>query len=85
MARALPGDPAPVGVQVELRLARFDALTGRLDLDHLASLVDEHTKLVCCTGASNFLGTKVPLAEVRAIADASGYPAARAARRGRSC
>jgi cysteine desulfurase/selenocysteine lyase len=62
-----------LGVQVELRLARFDALTGRLDLDHLASLVDERTKLVCCTGASNFLGTKVPLAEVRAIADASGY------------
>jgi cysteine desulfurase/selenocysteine lyase len=62
-----------LGVRVELRLARFDRATGRLDLDHLAGLVDERTKLVCCTGASNFLGTKVPLADVKAIADASGY------------
>jgi cysteine desulfurase/selenocysteine lyase len=61
------------GRQVECRIARFDHRTGRLDLDHLASLVDERTKLVCCTGASNFLGTKPPLAAVRAIADASGY------------
>ncbi len=58
---------------VQCRVARFDHLTGRLDLDHLASLVDERTKLVCCTGASNFLGTKPPLGAVRAIADTSGY------------
>ena len=31
------------------------------------------TKLIACTGASNFLGTKIPLASVRAIAAASGY------------
>lgn len=61
------------GRHVELRLARFDPRTGALDLDHLVSLVDARTKLVCCTGASNFLGTKNPLAAVRAIADASGY------------
>jgi cysteine desulfurase/selenocysteine lyase len=60
------------GRRVEVRLARFDA-SGRLDLDHLASLVDGRTKLVCCTGASNFFGTKPDLAAVRAIADASGY------------
>ena len=58
----------------ECRLARFDPVTGELDLEHLASLVDSRTKLVCCTGASNFLGTKPPLAAIRAIADASGYP-----------
>jgi cysteine desulfurase/selenocysteine lyase len=28
---------------------------------------------VCCTGASNFLGTKNPLADIRTLADASGY------------
>jgi cysteine desulfurase/selenocysteine lyase len=39
----------------------------------LASLIDRRTKLVCCTGASNFLGTRTPLAAVRALADASGY------------
>jgi cysteine desulfurase/selenocysteine lyase len=62
-----------LGRRVECRLARFDPVTGELDLGHLASLVDARTKLVCCTGASNFLGTRVPLAAVRAVADASGY------------
>jgi cysteine desulfurase/selenocysteine lyase len=61
------------GRHVELRIARFDPATGELDLDHLASLVDARTKLVCCTGASNFLGTKNPIDSVRAIAAASGY------------
>jgi cysteine desulfurase/selenocysteine lyase len=62
-----------LGRRVEYRLARFDPVTGELDLDHLASLVDARTKLVCCTGASNFLGTRTPLHTVRAVADASGY------------
>jgi cysteine desulfurase / selenocysteine lyase len=61
------------GRRVECRLARFDYRTGELDLDHLAHLVDSRTKLVCVTGASNFLGTKPPLPLVRAIADGSGY------------
>ncbi|MBO3748758.1 aminotransferase class V-fold PLP-dependent enzyme [Streptosporangiaceae bacterium NEAU-GS5] len=63
-----------LGRRVDYRLARFDPRTGELDLDHLASLIDARTKLVCCTGASNFLGVKTPLAAVRALADASGYP-----------
>jgi cysteine desulfurase/selenocysteine lyase len=63
-----------LGRRAEYRLARFDPATGELDLDHLASLIDARTKLVCCTGASNFLGTRPPLAAVRALADASGYP-----------
>src|SRR5436853_2430377 len=46
------------GRRVQCRLARFDPVTGELDLDHLASLIDERTKLVCCTGASNFLDRK---------------------------
>ncbi len=62
-----------LGRRVECRLARFDHASGELDLDHLASLVDSRTKLVCCTGASNFLGTKPPLRVVRDIADRSGY------------
>jgi cysteine desulfurase/selenocysteine lyase len=66
----LPG----FGRRVECRLARFDPATGQLDLEHLASLVDSRTKLVCCTGASNFFGTKPDLAAVRRIADGSGYP-----------
>jgi len=61
------------GRRVQCRLARFDPVSGELDLDHLASLIDVRTKLVCCTGASNFLGTRNPLGTVRALADASGY------------
>jgi cysteine desulfurase/selenocysteine lyase len=58
---------------VECRVVRFDHQTGALDLEHLAELVDDRTKLVCVTGASNFLGTKPPLRSIRAIADSSGY------------
>jgi cysteine desulfurase / selenocysteine lyase len=61
------------GRRVECRVARFDHRTGELDLDHLADLVDPRTKLICVTGASNFLGTKPPLDRVRAIAEQSGY------------
>jgi len=61
------------GITVECRIARFDHRSGELDLGHLDSLVDSRTKLVCCTGASNFLGTKPPLREIREIADRSGY------------
>ncbi|MDD4901166.1 MAG: aminotransferase class V-fold PLP-dependent enzyme [Patescibacteria group bacterium] len=61
------------GVKVECRLAKFNKETGELDLEHLKSLVDKRTKLVCAVGASNFLGTINPLKEIKAIADASGY------------
>jgi cysteine desulfurase / selenocysteine lyase len=62
-----------LGRRVGYRLARFDPVTGELDLNHLASLVDSRTKLICCTGASNFFGTKNPLPTIRALADSSGY------------
>jgi cysteine desulfurase / selenocysteine lyase len=61
------------GRRVELRLARFDPSSGALDMAHLASLIDARTKLVCCTAASNFLGSKPPLAAVRALSMNSGY------------
>ncbi|MCX6720105.1 MAG: aminotransferase class V-fold PLP-dependent enzyme, partial [Candidatus Staskawiczbacteria bacterium] len=64
---------ARFGINVEYRIAKFNKETGELDLDHLKSLVDENTKLVCCTGASNFLGTKNPIDKVREIAYSSGY------------
>src|SRR6478736_8591191 len=41
-----------LGRRVDCRLARFDPATGELDTDHLASLIDARTTLVCCTGAS---------------------------------
>ena len=61
------------GRRVELRLARFDPSSGALDMAHLASLIDARTKLVCCTAASNFVGSKPPLAAVRVLSAASGY------------
>ncbi len=60
-------------INVECRLVRFDPFTGELDLQHLASLVDSKTKIVCCTGASNFFGTKTPISIIKKIADRSGY------------
>ena len=64
---------AKFGVRVEYRIAKYDKITGELDLDHLKSLVDNKTKIVCCTGASNFLGTINPIKKIKAISDASGY------------
>jgi len=61
------------GVKVECRIAKFDLETGQIDSKHLRSLVDKRTKLVCCTGASNFLGTKNCIKEIRKIANGSGY------------
>jgi len=61
------------GVNVECRIARFHPHTGELDLAHLKSLVDNRTKLICCTGASNFFGTKLPLHSIKEIANFSGY------------
>ena len=72
-----------LGRRVHYRLARFDRDTGELDLAHLASLIDKRTKLVCCTGASNFLGTRNPLAAVRALAHTSGYRQPNGERRSR--
>jgi cysteine desulfurase/selenocysteine lyase len=60
------------GVEVECRLARFDR-HGKLDVAHLAELIDERTKLVSVCGASNFFGTKNPLGIVRELARGSGY------------
>jgi cysteine desulfurase / selenocysteine lyase len=61
------------GIHVECRLVQFDPHTGVLDLNHMASLIDSKTKLVCCTGASNFFGTKIPIPLVKEIADRSRY------------
>jgi cysteine desulfurase / selenocysteine lyase len=62
------------GRSVECRVVRFDPDTGELDLAHLAELVDERTKIVCVSGASNFLGTRPPMGRIREVADAGGYP-----------
>jgi len=61
------------GMNVEYRIVNFDRETGELDLQHMASLIDNKTKLVCCSGASNFLGTKNAIKKIKELADNSGY------------
>jgi selenocysteine lyase/cysteine desulfurase len=52
----------------EARLARFDPVTGRLDYDHLASLIDSRTRIVSVAGVSNGLGAKTDLQKVARLA-----------------
>jgi selenocysteine lyase/cysteine desulfurase len=47
----------------EIRRARVTE-DGRLDIDHLLSLIDDHTVLAASTMASNGFGTVVPLREL---------------------
>jgi cysteine desulfurase/selenocysteine lyase len=61
------------GVNVECRIAGFDQESGELDLNHMDRLIDRKTKLVCCTGASNFLGSKNPISLIRELTRNSGY------------
>jgi cysteine desulfurase/selenocysteine lyase len=69
-----------------LRLARVGP-DGRLDLEHLSSLLDSRTRLVAVAHTSNVLGTIHPLAEIiaraRAVGAAVAVDAAQAACRTR--
>jgi cysteine desulfurase/selenocysteine lyase len=61
------------GKKIEYRLVGFNKKTGELDLEDMKKKVDKHTKIICCTGASNFLGTKPPIDQVVVIGKQSGY------------
>ena len=56
----------------EVRFARLKADEGTLDMEHLKSLIDKETKIVSVTAASNALGTKSPLEEIRNMAKEVG-------------
>jgi len=53
-------------------LAPFDSETGALDPQSVIELIDERTKWVAVTGASNLLGTATDLAAIIAAAHAAG-------------
>lgn len=59
--------------KIECRIVGFDRENGELDLEDLGRNVDGRTKIVCCTGASNFLGTKPPIDVIVRVAKQSGY------------
>ena len=57
---------------MEIREWHVDPETGQLELDRLASLLDERVKLVCFPHCSNIVGQENPVAEVAAMAHAVG-------------
>jgi len=58
----------------EVRFARLKSDEGTLDMEHLKSLIDKETKIVSVAAASNALGTKSPLEEIRNMAkEVSAY------------
>ena len=59
------------GLASEVRFARLHE-DGTLDIDHLRSLVDENTKIITVSAASNLLGSKSPLTEIGKIAQEAG-------------
>ena len=56
----------------EVRYARVNMEDGTIDLDHLKELIDENTKVVTISAASNFLGTKSPIKEIGKLAKKVG-------------
>lgn len=52
----------------EVRYVRLNKSEGTLDMDHLQSLIDDKTRVVTVTAASNVLGTKSPLEKIGKIA-----------------
>lgn len=55
-----------------LRWARFDPATGELPVDAVTSLVNENTRLVAVTAASNVLGTRPDLQAISSTVRGAG-------------
>ena len=55
-----------------VRQARLDSADGTLDLDHLASLIGDRTRIVAFTLASNHMGTVTPIDDVVRLAHDAG-------------
>jgi len=56
------------GLLTEAKFTRLNIEEGTLDLDHLGNLIDGGTRVVTVSAASNVLGTKTPLKDVRRMA-----------------
>jgi cysteine desulfurase family protein (TIGR01976 family) len=55
-----------------IRWIDFDPSTGELDLDQLAGVLSERTRLVAVTAASNLIGTLPPVGEISRLAHQVG-------------
>jgi len=58
----------------KVRFARLNKEEGTLDMEYLQGLIDNKTKVVAVTAASNVIGTKSPLKEIEKMAkEADAY------------
>ncbi len=71
-ANVAPWRALEVDRGIVVRTARMICETGQLDYDHLASLVNDRTKLIAVGGASNAIGTINDLPRVVKIAKDAG-------------
>lgn len=55
-----------------VRWIDFDPATGELDVDQLAGVLNDRTRLVAVTAASNLIGTLPPVAEISRLAHERG-------------
>jgi selenocysteine lyase/cysteine desulfurase len=60
------------GVVKEVRFGKFNPHDGQLDISHLASLIDENTRVVSVAGVSNVLGSKTPTSQIFKLARERG-------------
>ncbi len=54
-------------LSIDVRLAPFDPTTGTIDLAELDRLVDDRTRLMAVSHASNVLGAENPIREIREL------------------
>ncbi|HHU08614.1 MAG TPA: cysteine desulfurase-like protein, partial [Intrasporangiaceae bacterium] len=67
-----PWIQAAEAVGATVRWADFDAATGAQDEEHFTPHLNERTRLVALTAASNLIGTRPPVTRIAALAHAVG-------------
>lgn len=71
-ANIRPWTQVAEAVGVEVRWADFDPSNGELTAADVAAVLDERTRLVAVTGASNLIGTRPPVEEIAALVHDAG-------------
>jgi cysteine desulfurase family protein (TIGR01976 family) len=71
-ANIRPWVQAAEAVGIEVRWADFDPSNGELTASDIAAVLDERTRLVAVTGASNLIGTRPPIEDIAALAHDAG-------------
>ncbi len=72
-ANLLPWQQLALDHQVELRVASLTS-AGDIDMDALARMIDENTRMVAVTHISNTLGTINPIEEIITLSHEKGAP-----------